>query len=89
MGKNKAMEKTEIVSKLTPIFRSTFSDNSLEISDELSALEVENWDSLSHMLLIAEIEKNFAIKFKLKDLNKMANVGDMITIISSKLDSSS
>ncbi len=79
------MEKTEIVNKLTPLFRNIFSDNSLEISDELSALEVENWDSLSHMLLIAEVEKNFGIKFKLKDLNKMANVGEMISIISSKL----
>jgi acyl carrier protein len=80
------MEKTEIVKKLTPVFRNVFADNALEISDELSALEVENWDSLSHMLLIAEIEKDFAIKFKLKDLNKMANVGDMIAIISSKLE---
>lgn len=80
------MEKTEIVKKLTPVFRNIFADNALEISDELSALEVENWDSLSHMLLIAEIEKVFAIKFKLKDLNKMANVGDMIAIISSKLE---
>ena len=79
------MEKTEIVKKLTPVFRKVFGNNSLELTDELSALDVENWDSLSHMLLIAEVENNFAIKFRLKDLNKMANVGDMIAIISSKL----
>lgn len=79
------MEKTEIVTKLTPVFRKVFGNNSLELTDELSALDVENWDSLSHMLLIAEVENNFAIKFRLKDLNKMANVGDMIAIISSKL----
>lgn len=79
------MEKEEIVNKLTPVFRKVFADNSLVITDELSALDVENWDSLSHMLLIAEVENEFAIKFKLKDLNKMANVGDMIAIISSKL----
>lgn len=79
------MEKTEIVKKLTPVFRKVFANNTLELTDELSALDVENWDSLSHMLLIAEVESNFAIKFRLKDLNKMANVGDMIDIISSKL----
>jgi len=79
------MERTEIVNKLTPVFRNVFGDNSLEITDELSALDVENWDSLSHMLLIADVEKEFAIKFRLKDLNKMTNVGDMIAIISSKL----
>lgn len=79
------MEKTEIVEKLTPVFRKVFADESLEITDELSALDVEKWDSLSHMLLISEVEEKFAIKFRLKDLNKMANVGDMIAIISSKL----
>ncbi len=79
------MQKEEIVNKLTPVFRKVFADNSLVITDELSALDVENWDSLSHMLLISEVESEFAIKFKLKDLNKMANVGDMIAIIGSKL----
>ena len=79
------MEKIEIVEKLTPVFRKVFGDESLKITDELSALDVEKWDSLSHMLLISEVEEKFAIKFRLKDLNKMANVGDMIAIISSKL----
>ena len=79
------MEKTEIVEKLTPVFRKVFGDELLEITDELSALDVEKWDSLSHMLLISEVEEKFAIKFRLKDLNKMANVGDMIAIVSSKL----
>ena len=79
------MEKEEIVSRLTPVFRKVFADNTLVITDQLSALDVEKWDSLSHMLLIAEVENEFTIKFKLKDLNKMANVGDMIAIIESKL----
>ena len=79
------MEKAEIVKELTPVFRKVFDNNTLELTDELSALDVENWDSLSHMLLIAGVENKFAIKFKLKDLNKMANVGDMIAVISSKL----
>lgn len=79
------MEKEEIVQKLTPVFRKVFGDEKLVLTDELSALDVENWDSLSHMLLIAEVESSFAIKFRLKDLNKMANVGDMIAIVSSKL----
>jgi acyl carrier protein len=79
------MGKEEIVNKLTPVFRKVFSDNSLMLTDELSAVDIEKWDSLSHMLLISEIENEFAIKFKLKDLNRMANVGDMIAILASKL----
>jgi len=79
------MGNAEIVSKLTNIFRKVFNNDSLILTNELTANDVDNWDSLSHMLLITEIESSFSIKFKLKDLNKMRNVGDMIDIISSKL----
>lgn len=79
------MERTELVNKLTPIFRTVFSNDALVISDELTANDVENWDSLSHMLLITDIESVFSIKFKLKELNRMRNVGDMIDIIALKL----
>lgn len=79
------MEKEEMVGRLTPIFRNILANESLELTDELSAANVSNWDSLSHMLLITEVENEFAIKFKLKDLNKMKNVGDMMAMIQSKL----
>lgn len=79
------MEKKENVEKLTKIFRTVFGNQSLVLKDELTANDVENWDSLTHMLLITAIEEGFSIKFKLKDLNKMRNVGDMIEIIMSKL----
>ncbi len=79
------MERIEVIDKLTTIFRTTFSDDSLVLKDEMTANDVDRWDSLSHMILIAEIEKAFSIKFKLRDLNKMQNVGAMIDIIITKL----
>ena len=79
------MENVEIVNKLTNIFRKVFNADLLVLTNELTANDVVQWDSLSHMLLITEIESSFSIKFKLKDLNKMRNVGDMVDIISSKL----
>jgi acyl carrier protein len=79
------MENINIFNKLTPIFRATFNNDSLILTHELTANDVENWDSLTHMLLITEIEDFFSIKFKLKELNKMRNVGDMVDIINSKI----
>jgi acyl carrier protein len=79
------MERENVVEKLTEIFRQVFANDSLIITNDLTANDVGNWDSLSHMLLIAEVESGFSIKFKLKDLNKMNKVGDMIDIIISKL----
>lgn len=79
------MEEKVIISNLEKIFREVFSNGSLVISRGMSASDVEGWNSLNHMILVSEIEKAFAIRFKLKDLNKMHNVGDMIDIIVSKL----
>jgi acyl carrier protein len=79
------MERNEIMNNLNGIFRKVFNNNTLSVTNELTANDVENWDSLSHMILITEIENAFAIKFKLKELNKMKNVGDMADIILTKL----
>jgi len=79
------MELTAITDNLTNVFQKTFDDTELTLSDDLTAGDVDNWDSLTHMVLIGEIEKEFNIKFKLKELNKMNTVGDLIGMIKSKV----
>lgn len=79
------MERSDLVVRLTKIFHRIFSDDSITLLDELTANDVNNWDSLTHMILISEIEQDFKIKFRLKELNKMKNVGVLIEIISSKI----
>lgn len=79
------MQHKEVSDKLTIIFREFFNDKSIVLFNELTANDIDKWDSLSHMLLIAEIETQFSIKFRLKDIKKMRNVGDMVAIITSKL----
>ena len=78
------MKINEIIEKLTIIFRDIFTEPALELTSEMTANDVEKWDSLTHMLMVAEVEKQFGIKFKLKDLNKMKNVGSLISIIEEK-----
>jgi len=78
------MERATVIEQLTPAFRKIFNAPELVITDEMTANDVEGWDSLSHMLLIADVEAAFSIKFKLKELNKMRNVGDMIDVILTK-----
>jgi acyl carrier protein len=80
------MNKDQILNELNSVFQLIFSNNSIIITPTLSASDVEEWDSLTHMLLIVEVENRFSIKFKLKDLNKMRNVGDMIDIIYEKIN---
>lgn len=79
------MNRNEIIEKLTAVFHEVFNDNNIVLRDDMTANDVENWDSLTHMLMITKVEETFSIKFKLKELNKLKMVGDMISIIESKL----
>ena len=78
------MERTEIIKKLTTIFHEVFNDNSIVLRDDMTAKDVENWDSLTHMLMITKVEEEFSVKFKLKELNKLKQVGDIVEIIIEK-----
>lgn len=79
------MERIEIVEKLTSIFRSVFKNDDIVLSDELTADDIETWDSLTHMTMITEVEVQFGIKFKLRELNKLKKVGDLINIVESRV----
>ena len=79
------MNRNEIVEKLTTVFHDVFNDSAIVLRDEMTAKDVENWDSLTHMLMITKVEETFGIKFKLKELNRLKQVGDLISVVESKL----
>ena len=79
------MKRKEITEKLTAIFHEVFNDNNIALRDDMTANDVDNWDSLTHMLMITKVEEVFGIKFKLKELNKLKMVGDLINTIETKL----
>jgi len=79
------MDKKVIIEKLTAVFHEVFNDNSIILKDDMTANDVENWDSLTHMLMITKVEEVFGIKFKLKELNKLKTVGDLVGMLEDKL----
>ncbi|MCQ2525002.1 MAG: acyl carrier protein [Lachnospiraceae bacterium] len=70
--------REEIYDQLTEIFRDVFDDDSIEINDNTSADDIDDWDSLMHITLIGTIEAEFGIKFPMKDVVGMKNVGDLV-----------
>ncbi len=76
------MKRDEIYSKLNEIFRDVFDDETITVSDKTTANDIEDWDSLTHIVLIAAIEDEFGIKFDMRVVLKMKNVGEMVSIIS-------
>lgn len=79
------MDNNAILQQVQTIFRKVFNDDKLEINKSMTANDVDNWDSLTHMILISEIEKELDISFKLRELNKMKNVGGLIETITTKI----
>ena len=78
------MTQQEIYPRLTKIMRDVLDDDNLVVTPELTANDVEGWDSVSHITLIVAIEEAFGIEFKSAELEKMKNVGQLVEEISKK-----
>lgn len=79
------MSREMIMSKVQEIFRDVFDDDELMIKDETNSEDIEDWDSLEHISLIVAMEKEFGMKFDIKEVNKLENVGGMIDMIMKKM----
>ena len=75
----------ELIKRLNAIFREVFDDEDIVIAPELTANDIDGWDSLSHVNLIVTIESRFGIRFSQKELLTFKNVGDLLNCIASKL----
>jgi acyl carrier protein len=82
------MNTEQIYSQLTDVFHEVFEDQSIIPTPEMTAGEVEEWDSLNHINLIVAIEARFKIKFKTAELESLRNVGHLVEIIQRKLTKS-
>lgn len=74
------MTRQEILEKLNEIFSDVF-DEEIILSEETTSSDIEDWDSLTHITLISEVEDAFDFKFAMKDVLGMADVGEMVDII--------
>ena len=70
-----------VIDRLENVFRDVFDDNSIVISERTTAADIEDWDSLEHINLIAAVEKEFGMRFTMKEVSGMKNVGEMLDII--------
>lgn len=80
------MNKNEILKHLQDIFRDVFDNEEIELTYETVAEDIDEWDSLAHIQLIKEIEKEFGIKLSSKEILSWDDVGEMIDAIFEKLN---
>lgn len=75
------MDRNEVYERLNAVFREVFDDENLTVQDTTTAADVEDWDSLSHITLIAAVEDEFDISFDMKTVVGLKCVGDMVDAI--------
>ncbi len=79
------MEQGQIYSRLTMIFEDVFDEDSIVVTPDLSAKDVDGWDSLTHIRLMLTVEKAFKIKFSTSEVGKLQNVGELVRLIEEKI----
>ena len=79
------MNRSEIFEKLNEVFRDVFDDESITVGEGTAAKDVEGWDSLRHITLLAAIEDEIDIEFSMGQTVSMKNVGEMVDFIQEEL----
>ena len=79
------MKREETLNQVQEIFRDILDDDSILLTDEKTADDVEGWDSLAHIQLIVAIERHFKIKFTSKEILSWKNVGELMDSLKEKL----
>jgi acyl carrier protein len=78
------MNDAEIYTSLAKIFEDVFDEESIQLTLELTAKDVDGWDSLNHIRLILTVERAFKVKFSTSEIGKLNNVGDLVALIKSR-----
>tara|TARA_R110000787_G_scaffold7078_4_gene24445 strand:+ start:57 stop:302 length:246 start_codon:yes stop_codon:yes gene_type:complete len=79
------MEKSEIYEKITAVLRDVLDNESLAATPDLTAKDVEEWDSLSHIRIVLGIEREFGVKFATPEISQFENLGQLADLVAEKL----
>ena len=79
------MSREEVFEKLNGVFCEVFDDDDIVIGETTTADDIEDWDSLEHITLVAAVESEFGVKFSMGQVVTLKNVGEMVDLILSKL----
>ena len=73
--------REEIRKRLNSVFQDVFDDETMQINEETTADDIEEWDSLLHITLVLSVEKEFGVELNAAEVGKLSNVGSMIDLL--------
>ena len=75
------MNKKQIQQRLEIIFQEIFNDENIQILPDMTADDIEEWDSVMQITLVFTIENEFGLILNAADVGQLDNIGDMIDLI--------
>lgn len=75
------MTREEVFERLNKVFQDVFDDETIEVNDETTADDIDEWDSFEHINLVVAVEDEFSFKIPMGKVVTMKNVGEMVDII--------
>lgn len=79
------MTREAVYEQLNEVFRDTFDEEDITVTDTTVSSDIDGWNSLAHIGLIVNVEQAFGIKFSMGEVSTMKNVGAMVDTILAKL----
>lgn len=76
-----AEKHEDIKNRLNRVFQEVFDDDDIRIFEEMTAKDLEEWDSLMHITLVISVEKEFGVVMNAAEVGGLANVGAMIELL--------
>jgi acyl carrier protein len=80
------MTEPEIYDALNHVFRQVLEDETIVLTKDMTAEDVDGWDSMNHIFIVAELEKRFGLKFRAAEMEELKNVGELVSLLRQKLD---
>ncbi len=78
------MDTAAIYEKLTEIFHDLFADDSIVLTPQTTANDIEGWDSFTNLNLMVAVESLFNVKLTSSEIESLENVGDLVATIQTK-----
>ncbi len=83
-SRNRGMIREEMLKQINEIFIDTLDNEDIVVEESTKAEDVDDWDSLTHILLVVAVEKHFKISFKSNEIQNWIDVGAMMDCIQEK-----
>jgi acyl carrier protein len=78
------MDQATIYAELTQIFHDVFMRDDIVLKADLSAKDVDGWDSFKMIEIILSTEEHFGCKIRSSELDRLQNVGDLVQLIETR-----